>query len=406
MSLADALNNRRLQVWNSMQELVERTDAESRDFSGEEESSWNKMNAEITKIDARIKEVKDAEARTANADAAVNRGGRKPSAQGSEFRNFAAGNSGKVFTLSPAAGVDYRTLSKLSNGAGAYTVPTDMYSKLFVYLTNHAAIMTAGVTVLNTAGGEQILIPTATAGSTSSKVAEAGTIGASDPTFGQMPLDTYKYSHLIKVSNELLTDTGVDIEGYLAAESGRALGDALGAALVTGDGSGDPNGVHTASTTGATGADGISGGFGTQSTAGQGADYLIDLFYSVKAPYRASSSCNWMMADGTAAVVRKLKTSTGEYAWQPSIVAGQPDLLLGKPVIIDPNVPGVAVNTKSILFGDFSSYFVRLAGGVRFERSDDFAFDTDVVTFRAIVRGDGDLADTSAVKGFLGGDES
>jgi HK97 family phage major capsid protein len=218
-----------------------------------------------------------------------------------------------------------------------------------------------------------------------------------------MPLDAFKYAHLIKVSSELLADTGVDIEGYLAAESGRALGNALGAALVTGDGSGDPNGVHTASTTGVTGGNGLGGGFGVQDNAGEGFDDLIDLFYSVKAPYRASSACHWMMADSTAAVVRKLKTSTGEYAWQPSVVAGQPDVILGKPVIIDPNVPAVAENAKSILFGDFSTYFVRLAGGVRFERSDDFAFDTDVVTFRAIVRGDGDLADTSAIKGFVGG---
>jgi HK97 family phage major capsid protein len=63
----------------------------------------------------------------------------------------------------------------------------------------------------------------------------------------------------------------------------------------------------------------------------------------------------------------------------------------------------MAVASKSIAFGDFSQYFVRLVGGVRFERSDDFAFGSDLVTFRAILRGDGTLVDrTGAIKMYQG----
>jgi HK97 family phage major capsid protein len=408
MSLKDSLNTRRLQVWEQAKAIADLAAAESRAFSGEEEQTWTRLNAELDTLDERIKAVVQAEQRSADIDATMNAAGnRKKLITGneaqSEFRSFLAGGAGRTYTLQAPQGVDYRTLSKLSNGAGGYTVPTDFYSQLFVYLTENAAIMSAGVTVLNTSGGEQILVPKVTAGSTSSKYGETDQISASDPTFGQMPLDAFKYAHIVKISRELLADTGVDVEGFLARDAGRALGNALGAALVTGDGSGDPNGVHTASTTGKTGAAGLGGGFGVQDAADEGVDYLIDLFYSVKAPYRASSACHWMMADSTAAVVRKLKTSTGDYVWQPSVVAGTPDVILGKPVIIDPNVPAVAENAKSVLFGDFSAYFVRLAGGVRWERSDDFLFDTDQVTFRAVIRGDGDLANTAAIKGFVGG---
>ena len=82
---------------------------------------------------------------------------------------------------------------------------------------------------------------------------------------------------------------------------------------------------------------------------------------------------------------------------------GSPDLLLGKPLVADPFMPALATSAKSILFGDFSQYFVRLVGGVRFERSDDFAFGSDLVTFRAILRGDGTLVDrTGAIKYFQG----
>jgi HK97 family phage major capsid protein len=86
------------------------------------------------------------------------------------------------------------------------------------------------------------------------------------------------------------------------------------------------------------------------------------------------------------------------------MIAGQPDTILGKPVLTDPNVASVGLSAKSVVFGDFSQYFVRLAGGVRFERSDEFAFGNDLVTFRALMRADAALVDlTGAIKVFQGG---
>ena len=104
------------------------------------------------------------------------------------------------------------------------------------------------------------------------------------------------------------------------------------------------------------------------------------------------------------AAIRKIKDQQGQYLWAPSLQVGQPDTLLGKPVYTDPNIAGVGLGAKSVLFGDLSAYYVRFAGGVRFERSDDFDFDHDLVTFRALLRADGLLADqTGAVKYFAGG---
>ena len=117
----------------------------------------------------------------------------------------------------------------------------------------------------------------------------------------------------------------------------------------------------------------------------------------------SSGSCGWLMRDATVAAVRKLKDTTGQYLWQPGLQAGSPDTILGKPVRTDPNVPAVALGAKSILFGDFSTYFVRQVESLRFERSDDFAFNTDLITYRAILRGDGDQVDTTgAIKHFIG----
>lgn len=72
--------------------------------------------------------------------------------------------------------------------------------------------------------------------------------------------------------------------------------------------------------------------------------------------------------------------------------------MLGRPVVVDTNMPAIAANSESIAFGDMSGYYIRDVASVRFERSDEFAFNTDLVSFRGAFRTDGDLVDENAVK--------
>ena len=133
------------------------------------------------------------------------------------------------------------------------------------------------------------------------------------------------------------------------------------------------------------------------------ANNLIDLMFSATAPYRNSASAGWLVKDATLGAIRKLKDGAGRYLFEPAAIVGQPDSFLGKPIQTDPNVAAVALGAKSVAFGDFSAYFVRMAGGVRFERSDDFKFDTDQVAFRPVIRADGVTADqTGAIKVYVG----
>lgn len=406
------LRERRANVWEQAKEIADRATDENRNFSPEEQGQWDALNGEIDQLDKRIKSALDTEQRNKEADEALERVAGKPAERGApqtqqggeELRAFLRGEGPRSYTVEPQGPVNVRDLSKLSSGAGAATVPTTFYDRLIAHLIETSAIMQSGATVLNTASGENIQVPKTTAHSSASIVTEAGSISESDPAFGQVTLGAFKYGTMIQVSRELLTDTGVDLEGYLAMQAGRALGNAFGAHAITGTGSSQPRGVLTDATLGKTGPTGVTGGFGAQNTAGTGGDTLIDLFYSVIAPYRMSNACRWIMNDATAGVVRKLKDANGQYIWQPSLVAGTPDTILGKPVLTDPNVPTIALSAKSVLFGDFSQYFVRLAGGVRFERSDDFAFGSDLVSFRALMRADAALVDlTGAVKYFAGG---
>jgi hypothetical protein len=116
-----------------------------------------------------------------------------------------------------------------------------------------SAVLQAGVTILNTTSGETIQIPKTTAHSTAGIVAEAASIGVSDPSFGQASLGAYKYGVMVQLSRELVDDSTVDLQGYLAMETGRALGNAFGAHLIGGTGTGQPRGILTDATLGVTG---------------------------------------------------------------------------------------------------------------------------------------------------------
>jgi HK97 family phage major capsid protein len=320
---------------------------------------------------------------------------RKADEENTELRQFLRGER-RAYDIRPEGKVNFRDLTKGTATAGGNTVPTTFYNRLVAHLIEVSGIMMAGPTVLNTATGESIEVPVTTAHSTAAITSEGSAISESDPAFAKRTLGAYKYGVLVQASTELLTDTGVDLEGYLAMQAGRALGNAFGAHAITGTGSSQPTGVVTSASTGKTGGTTVAGAFT--------ADDLIDLFFSVIGPYRNSPSCGWLMRDATMAAARKLKDDNGQYLWQPSLQLGVPDTLLSKPVHTDPTVAAVALSAKSVVFGDFSQYFVRLAGGIRFERSDDFAFNSDLTTFRAILRADGLTVDqTGAIKVFAGG---
>lgn len=414
--LTKTLRERRLNVWEQAKAIASKSTEENRAMSPEEQGQWDGLNGELDALDKRIKATIDVEQRAKDTNAMFERvsnqpvqnGGVDPAKQASELRAFLKGDPGapRDFTVKPSGRTyEERVLSKLTVGAGGNLVPTSFYDRLMAHLIEVSGILQANPTILNTDSGEQIQIPKTTSHPVAALVAEAGTLAASDPVFAQAALNAYKYGVIIQLSRELIADNGVDLEGYLAMSAGRALGNAVGAHLATGTGTAQPTGLLTSTTLGVTGGTTFSGGLGpTSATVNQGADLLMDLFYSVIAPYRASRSCAWLLRDATMASVRKVKSTTGEYIFQPSLVAGTPDTLLGKPIYIDPFIPAVALSAKSIVFGDLSQFFVRIAGGIRFERSDEFAFSTDLVSFRALMRADSILVDqTGAVKHFIGG---
>jgi HK97 family phage major capsid protein len=411
------LKDRRLSVWEQAKAVAERAADENRNMDAEEERQFLELNGEVDALDARMKAILAGEKRAKETEDKISevegrsvvadKAGDRERQLGDELRAFLTGAPGspRHFDVVPQARTvptSYRDLSKLTAAAGANVVPTSFYNQLVEHMIEVSGVLQAGPTILNTGTGESLQIPkTLTHTPSPAIVAEAGPLLESDPTFGQTTLGAFKYGRLLQISRELLTDNGVDLDGYIARSVGRALGNAFGADLITGAGTTAPRGIALDAGAGVTGPAGTTTTFGTQSTVGQGFDLIISLYHSVISPYRSSSSCAFVMNDTTASLVRRIKSTEGVYVWQPSVTVGAPDTILGKPVFIDPFVASPAANAESIFFGDWSMFFVRYAGGIRFERSDDFAFANDLVSFRAVLRADAALVDlTGAVKSF------
>lgn len=382
-------------VLHEARNLNDAAEKEGREFTADAQQTWDQHMARISELDKRINEVSDLEERNAKADeirakmreyAAPAPGAESPEFK-DELRSFLRGERGRSFDI--GMGLKPETRDTTTTSAAA-TIPQGFRNQLWEYAVENSGILSAGVDLLETTSGEEIKLPRVTAYSTVTSTAEAAALTESDPTFSSVSSTVSKGGYLVQVPTELLQDSAFNIQSYLARWAGRELGNAVGSAAVTA--------ALDAASAGATTAAGTAGGFGTQSTADQGFDYLITLFHSVLAPYRNSASCSWVMSDPTAAKVRKIKDADGNYAWQNSVLVGQPDTILGKPVHIDTYVPDAAVSVESILFGDFKSLVVRIAGGIRFERSDEYAFNADMSTFRAIVRHGSVSVDANALK--------
>jgi HK97 family phage major capsid protein len=390
MSYIDRQIELRNRAWEEAKALLDAAAAEKRDLSAEEEQKYARINEDLNKRSETIKQLQADEARELNIAEATR--GKRTAEETREVQNDA--DLVRALCRGEVRSVTFEKRDVLTSSTGA-PVPTSFYDQIVEHMVV-AGPMLQTSTMINTAGGEALQIPRTSAYSTATLTAQGSAFSESDPTFQAfITLNAYKYGHLIQVSREMIDDSGVDLLGFLARQSGIAIGVAVNTALTTGTDSTMPNGIAVAAGSGVTGSTAVVGAFT--------ADNLIDLSYSVNSAYRRMPGTGWMMATSALAATRKLKDTYGQYLFQPSLQAGQPDQLLGYAIYENPDVAAVGTANKSVLFGNLREYYVRMAGGISFERSDDYAFANDLITFRARVRIDGDLPQTAAVKYFIGG---
>jgi HK97 family phage major capsid protein len=276
----------------------------------------------------------------------------------------------------------------------------DVYGRIVQHLVETSAIMRAGATVVTTDTGEDLVVPRSTGFVTTNLIGEGASITESDPTLSTVTLKAFKYANYFEISQELANDSPTNLLDFLARQAALSLGlgtTGYGNALINGAGTTEPRGLLLDAATGVTGPAGTGTTLGTQGTANQGTDALWNLVGSVAEPYALSDSAAFLMRNASNVTIRKLRDTSG----QP--VNGLTDRrsILGYPVYVDPFMPAMANTAESIAFGAMDRYFVRIVNGVRFERSDEFRFQNDLIAFRCIVRLDAALIDLGAVRTFV-----
>jgi HK97 family phage major capsid protein len=289
----------------------------------------------------------------------------------------------------------------LTEATGGMPLPRSFSGQLYEAYVQAAAVLRAkGVsnsqdTLFLTASGEILDVPRALVHGSAVWATEGSAFAGTDPTVSFISLSSFKAAQLVQVSRELVDDEGFDIVGYVARAAGRNCGLLADGTTgyTNGSGTGQPTGFIGGATVAVTGA-------GSFATTGGIPTYanLIDMYYAVLDYYRENSV--WMMPNSVIAGVAKIVDGSSRPIWMPGLVPGQPDTLLGRPIIVNAAMPAPAQNAKALAFGDFGGYAARVVRGVRFERSDEFAFSSDLVTFKAILRTDGKMLDTNALKLF------
>ena len=390
------LREKRAKAWEAAKAFLDSHRKENGVLSAEDDAAYTKMEQEITDLGKEIARLERQEA----LDAELNRPVNKPitgKPMNGKLEDDGEGKTGRASdeykknfwnamrSKSPVPNVT-NALQIGTDTEGGYLVP-DEFEHTLVEALEEENCFRGLATVIQTSSGDR-KIPVVASKGEASWIDEEGAYPESDDSFGQVSIGAFKVATMIKVSDELLNDNVFNLEAYISKEFGRRIGTKEEEAFFIGDGKGKPTGILNA-TGGA--SDGV-----TTATANITFDDVMDLFYSLKAPYRKKAV--WLLNDTTVKALRKLKDNNGNYIWQPSVQAGVPDMILNRPYHTSSYVPEAAAGSKVMAFGDFSYYWIADRQGRSFKRLNELFAATGQVGFLASQRVDGKLILAEAVK--------
>ena len=392
MSKVLELKEKRAKAWEAAKAFLDSKQGSNGLMSAEDAATDDKMEAEVVDLGKEIDRLErqaviDAELAKATSTPITN----KPNAQvaGETKTGRATDEYKRAFWNNMRNRNSYEIQNALSIGTdseGGYLVP-DEYEKKLVEALEDEVFFRSLATVIKTSSGDR-KIPIVTSKGEAAWIDEGGQFPESDDSFGQTSIGAHKLATMIKVSDELLNDSVFNIEQYISKEFGRRIGTKEEEAFFIGDGTGKPIGIFNKTGGAETGV--------TAASTGITFDDVMDLYYSLRAPYR--NKATWILNDSTVKAIRKLKDGNGNYIWQPSVREGEPDRILNRPYRTSIYVPELAAGNRVMAFGDYSYYWIADRQGRSFKRLNELFATTGQVGFLTSERVDGKLILSEAVK--------
>jgi len=391
MSKIIELREKRAKAWDATKAFLDSKRTPEGLLSAEDTATYDKMEADVVALGREVERLErqaaiDAEMAKATSSPITNKpadpvGEEKTGRASAEYkRSFWNAMRGKT------AAVVVNALQVGTDTEGGFLVPSEFEGTLTTALEEENTIRQLA-NVITTSGDRKI--PVVATKGTATWVDEEGAIPESDDGFGQVSLGAYKLATMIKVAEELLNDSAFDLESYIANSFGGRMGSREEEGFLIGDGTGKPTGIFAA-----TGGAQLGVTAASQTTITL--DEILDLFYSLKAPYRRSAT--FVMNDSTVKIIRKLKDSTGQYLWQPSVKEATPDTILSRPLVTSAYAPEIAAGKKTVAFGDLGFYWIADREGRVFKRLNELYAANGQVGFMCTQRVDGKLILPEAIK--------
>ena len=378
-------------------------------WTDEQRTEWNKMKTELDGVDAVIareeelrsmdeKFVKEQEA--AEAEKRAKHDGEKTKTvdeiRAQAFNVFLRNGLGELSQEERQALAEMRAQGVGVNDKGGYTVPKEMQARIVEQMKAYGGIAQVAQ-ILTTSDGRTIEWITADGTTEEGELIGENTAATeADTSFGIASLGAKKLSSkIIRVSNELLQDSAINIESYLADRIAQRIGRAEAKYLIQGTGAGtpaQPKGL-AASVTGTTAA----------KVAGK-VDWLDinALLHSVDPAYRNVGNSRLAFNDNTLKLLKEMVDGQNRPLWLPDVAGVAPSTILGKQYVIDQGIADIAKDAKFLYFGDFNRFVVRRVAYMTLKRLVERYAEFDQTAFLAFHRFDCVLEDTSAIKALIG----
>ena len=366
----------RANLYEQIKDVIETAETENRGLDAEEMQKIGRLEADMDSAAQSIETAQRAEER--KLEVATAAAGFVPA---EEKRSDA-----DIFRAMAAGEVRSHTFNHETRAAlvpSVNTVPVSFLDQVYG-LARLVGPMLDVSDVITRTSGESLRIPTYTAYSTAAQYAAGSAIAESAPTFDSILLSPYKIGFTVQIANELLSDSGFDIESVIAEQAGNAIGFKINDLATVGTGSTETLGLV------ASAGSGVTGGTTTFT-----ADQLIDLQYSLDGAARRLPGVAYMANTSTLGTMRKLKDGDGTFLYQVNV--GAPDVFAGYNVVENPAMANVGTGNKSVVFGHLPSYKI-VTTGLEVATSTDAYFANDVTAYRFTYRMDGALTHASHVK--------